>query len=120
MLEKLAKQLVALDEATLTSLWDQYHDKVQRFEPTKRWEEAALILAMIQAVRWKNQLFNVKWDQQRSPAEHGDRSGEGREDSPPARIRGEEDEERGETGSQDQDKGRIIPFRPFDEGFPEE
>ncbi len=61
ILEKLADKLLTLDEASLTQLWEKYYSTVQRFEPTKRWERAVIILSMIQAMRWKNQLFNVKW-----------------------------------------------------------
>jgi hypothetical protein len=57
----LADKLLSLDEASLLCLWDKYYALVQKFEPTKRWEQAVLILSMIQGVRWKNQLFNVKW-----------------------------------------------------------
>lgn len=59
-LQKLAKQLNQYDAASLTSLWDQYARQVARFEPTQRWEEAALVFSMIQAVHWKNQLFNAE------------------------------------------------------------
>ena len=58
MLQKMASQLNAYDEASLLSLWDKYATLVERFEPTKRWEEAAIIFSLIQAVRLKNQLFN--------------------------------------------------------------
>ena len=61
ILEKLANKLLSLDEASLISLWDKYYAIVQKFEPTRKWEQAVIILSMIQAVRWKNQLFNVKW-----------------------------------------------------------
>ncbi len=64
---KLARQLDALDEASLMSLWDKYADTVNRFEPTKRWEEAAIVFSLIQAKRWKNQLFNYHWAQQVRP-----------------------------------------------------
>ncbi len=64
---KLARQLDALDEASLMALWDSYAEKVHRFEPTKRWEEAALVFSFIQAKRWKNQLFNHHWSQQMRP-----------------------------------------------------
>ncbi|WP_461209844.1 hypothetical protein [Desulfocurvus sp. DL9XJH121] len=62
-LEKIARQLLAFDEASLTSLWEKYAAIVQNFEPTKRWEEAATIFGLIQGVRWKNQLFNYHWKQ---------------------------------------------------------
>lgn len=61
ILEKLADKLLSLDEASLVALWNKYYKQVQRFEPSKRWERSVIILSMIQAVRWKNQLFNLKW-----------------------------------------------------------
>jgi hypothetical protein len=57
-LQKLARQLNQYDASSLSSLWDNYANLVKHFEPTKRWEEAALTFCMIQAVHWKNQLFN--------------------------------------------------------------
>ncbi|THB66943.1 MAG: hypothetical protein D6E12_09580 [Desulfovibrio sp.] len=67
VLTKLAKQLNAFDEASLMALWDKYAEAVTRFEPTKRWEEAALVLGFIQALRWKNQLFNYHWADKSRP-----------------------------------------------------
>lgn len=58
MLQKMARQLNAYDEASLIALWDKYATIVERFEPTRRWEEAAIVFSLIQAVRLKNQLFN--------------------------------------------------------------
>ena len=58
MLEKMAAKLNEYDEASLMSLWETYARRVYEFEPGRRWEEAALALCLIQAVRWKNQLFN--------------------------------------------------------------
>ncbi len=58
---KLARQLESFDEASLMNLWERYAAIVSHFEPTKRWEEAALVLSLIQAKRWKNQLFNQEW-----------------------------------------------------------
>lgn len=60
MLLKMAHQLNAYDEASLMSLWNKYAEIVDRFESSKRWEEAALVFSLIQAVRWKNQLFNLR------------------------------------------------------------
>lgn len=65
MLLKLAKQLDSLDEASLMALWSKYANITSRFEPTKRWEESCLVFSLIQAKRWKNQLFNYNWSQQR-------------------------------------------------------
>ena len=58
ILKKLADRLNGLDEASLISLWDKYYEKVQKFTPSRQWEEDILILSLIQSVRWKNQLFN--------------------------------------------------------------
>ena len=67
LLIKMARQLDALDEASLLALWDKYAVIVSHFEPTKRWEEAALVFSFIQAKRWKNQLFNHSWAAQMHP-----------------------------------------------------
>lgn len=67
LLLKLARQLDALDEASLMGLWSKYATLTTRFEPTKRWEDACLVFSLIQAKRWKNQLFNYSWSQQRLP-----------------------------------------------------
>lgn len=58
MLEKVAKQLCAYDQSSLSQLWPKYEAKVRAFEPTKEWEEAVVIFCIIQAIRMKNQLFN--------------------------------------------------------------
>ena len=64
MLLRLARQLDALDESSLMALWEKYAAIVAQFEPSRRWEEAALVLSFIQAKRWKNQLFNYHWARQ--------------------------------------------------------
>jgi hypothetical protein len=64
MLLRLARQLDALDESSLMGLWEKYAAIVARFEPSRRWEEAALVLSFIQGKRWKNQLFNYHWARQ--------------------------------------------------------
>ena len=46
LLIKMARQLDALDEASLLALWDKYAVIVSHFEPTKRWEEAALVFSV--------------------------------------------------------------------------
>lgn len=71
VLQKMARQLNAYDEASLMSLWEKYATVVQNFEPTKRWEEAALVFGLIQSLRWKNQLFNHHWAEQSRPAPGG-------------------------------------------------
>lgn len=67
-LAKLARQLVAFDEASLMDLWEKYAEAVRQFEPTRRWEESVLIFGLIQAVRMKNQLFNHNLAASRRPA----------------------------------------------------
>lgn len=67
LLLKMARQLDSLDEASLMSLWSKYATMTSRFEPSKRWEEACLVFSLIQAKRWKNQLFNYSWSQRRLP-----------------------------------------------------
>ena len=69
VLLKLAKQLRAFDEASLMALWDKYAEAVSRFEPSQRWEESVLVLAMIQGMRFKNQLFNYHWAEGRQPGQ---------------------------------------------------
>ncbi|MFW5837897.1 MAG: hypothetical protein ACOCVM_07795 [Desulfovibrionaceae bacterium] len=69
LLQKIAKQINAFDEASLMALWDKYADQVSRFEPTRRWEEAAIVFGIIQAMRMKNQLFNYSWAQTSRPPE---------------------------------------------------
>ncbi|MBQ9407373.1 MAG: hypothetical protein IJU37_11645 [Desulfovibrio sp.] len=64
MLLRLARQLDGIDEASLMALWSKYATTVSRFEPTKAWEEAALVFSLIQAKHWKNQLFNYQWARQ--------------------------------------------------------
>nr|WP_209280224.1 hypothetical protein [Desulfobaculum xiamenense] len=55
---KLARQLLAYDEASLVNLWEKYAEIVESYEPTARWEEAVVVLGMIQSVRFRNQLIN--------------------------------------------------------------
>lgn len=64
---KLARQLVAFDEASLMDLWERYAEGVRQFEPTRRWEETALVFGLIQSVRMKNQLFNYNLADSRRP-----------------------------------------------------
>lgn len=63
----MAEQLAALDEASLTSLWDKYEAVVRDFQPTKKWEHAVMVLGMIQTLRWKNHLFNHHWAARQKP-----------------------------------------------------
>ncbi len=73
LLEKMAAQLDALDEASLMALWEGYARRTARFEPSEDWERAALALGLIQAKHMKNQLFNyhVRMRQLAGPAAAG-------------------------------------------------
>jgi len=107
VLQKLARQLNAYDEASLMALWEKYAAQVQRFEPTKRWEEAVIVLGFIQTVRWKNQLFNYNWSENSRP----------RGGTPPLEMPGVEDlaEFSGERPA-DRDgakqRAKVLRFRP--------
>jgi len=57
-LEKIAEQIIALDEASLSQLRKTYLDKVFNFEPSKKWEKAVIIYFIINGVIAKNDLFN--------------------------------------------------------------
>lgn len=61
MLLKMARQLNAMDEASLMALWNRYVERVQNFDASQEWEEAAIVLSLLQAVRGKNMLFNTRW-----------------------------------------------------------
>lgn len=105
MLQRLASQLAAYDEASLLSLWDKYYREVETFQPTKEWEESALILCMLQAVRWKNQLFNSKWMEQRTAD-----SEPGGESAPEEASDGGELLSGEQSGEESGPRGRVIAF----------
>ena len=88
LLVRLAQQLDAIDEASLMSLWSKYATTASRFEPTKRWEEATLVFSLIQAKRWKNQLFNYHWARQAQPLGKEPEGAECLSLSPPDRAKG--------------------------------
>ena len=101
MLLKMARQLNAMDEASLMALWDKYKANVRQFDGSAAWEESVIVLALIQAVRGKNQLFNAYLDLARGNAPAG-RNAARREDP-----RTDAEPQRQEN------KGKIIPFRPL-------
>ncbi len=100
MLQKMARQLASMDEASLMALWDTYHSRVKQFEPTHSWQEACIIFGMIQSVRWKNQLFNTLWAEQKQAG-----------NTPPEGEAGSSDEKRSGLISSS-DRGKIIQFQP--------
>ncbi len=57
-LDKIAGQIIALDEASLTQLRKKYLNRLFDFQPTKEWEKAVIIYFIISGVIAKNNLFN--------------------------------------------------------------
>jgi len=57
-LEDIADKILALDEASLTSLWEKYKTRLEHFDSTKEWERAAIIFFIINSVKVKNSIFN--------------------------------------------------------------
>ncbi len=57
-LDKMAENILSLDEASLAGLWDKYKKKMERFETTREWEKAVIIFFIINSVRVKNHIFN--------------------------------------------------------------
>ena len=102
MLLKMARQLNAMDEASLMSLWDKYMAKVQYFDGSKEWEEAAIVLALIQAVKGKNQLFNA----------HMQNRLEKRGGSATCQTRSERTDFFSGKSPQAKTCRKILPFRP--------
>ncbi len=70
-LERLAEQILALDEASLANLWDKYKDRMERFDTSREWEKSVIIFFIINAVRVKNKIFNeqVMLSQNNQPQE---------------------------------------------------
>jgi hypothetical protein len=66
-LDKMAQQILSLDEASLASLWGKYKTRMEHFEPSKEWEKAVIIFFIINAVRAKNQIFNEQIIQKQTP-----------------------------------------------------
>jgi len=114
MLLRLARQLDALDESSLMALWEKYAEIVARFEPSQRWEEAALVLSFIQAKRWKNQLFNYHWARQIQLSQQLQAEGQtGTPDGVAGSAFSLETSEASELGSGDEKKRcQVLRFRP--------
>jgi len=59
-LEKIAERILTLDEASLAALWDQYKQKMEKFQPTREWERSVIVFFIINSVRVKNHIFNER------------------------------------------------------------
>ena len=42
-LERLAERILAIDEASLSNLWEKYKLRMEQFDATKEWEKAVII-----------------------------------------------------------------------------
>ncbi|MDR1776265.1 MAG: hypothetical protein LBR31_00355 [Desulfovibrio sp.] len=105
LLTRLARQLDAMDEASLMDMWSKYATIVERFEPTKNWEEAVLVFSLIQAKRWKNQLFNYHWALQTKPDALT-------KVSPPI-VSDFSLEKQDDRSVEPAQSCRVLPFKPF-------
>lgn len=69
-LERIAENIMALDEASLSSLWEKYKVRMEDFDASREWEKAVIIFFIINSVRIKNKIFNdrvMEKQGQRSP-----------------------------------------------------
>lgn len=57
-LNKIAENILYLDEASLTSLWDKYKTRMENFSFTPEWEKSVVIFSIINSIRVKNAIFN--------------------------------------------------------------
>lgn len=123
---KLAQQLNQYDESSLMELWNDYAGKAANFEPSARWEEYALAFCMIQAMHWKNQLFNAELA---ASAKRGKSKASRNQDKslkdelaslsrvPPGKRQAGQDEDAAGDKSAGSEKGcKVLMFRPVDPG----
>ncbi|MDL2259590.1 hypothetical protein LJB99_01755 [Deltaproteobacteria bacterium OttesenSCG-928-K17] len=75
VLQKIARQIMALNEETLTALLPRYKQRMMSFAPTKEWEEAVVIYFLINGLRIKNSQFNDKIKEFMVTDENGDKCG---------------------------------------------
>lgn len=59
-IERLADQVLAIEEADLTTLLHHFKDRMEQFEPTPEWERAVIAYFLINGVRVKNALKHGK------------------------------------------------------------
>ena len=66
-LNKIAETILHFDEASLTSLWEKYKNKMEQFSTSRDWEKAVIVFSIINAVRAKNAIFNKNLLKNNSP-----------------------------------------------------
>lgn len=59
-LEKIADNVLSLDESDLATLLDYYKDRVSQGEPTRAWERAVIAYFLLNGIRIKNTLKQGK------------------------------------------------------------
>ena len=59
-LEKIADNVLALDEIDLALLLDHYKDRMSQGEPTRAWERAVIAYFLLNGIRIKNTLKQGK------------------------------------------------------------
>ncbi len=57
-LNKIAENILYLDEASLSALWEKYKTKMEDFSFTPDWERSVIIFSIINSIRVKNAIFN--------------------------------------------------------------
>jgi hypothetical protein len=57
-LNRIAENILCLDEASLTSFWEKYKAKMEQFSYSPEWEKSVIIFSIINAIRVKNAIFN--------------------------------------------------------------
>lgn len=118
---KIARQINSYDEASMMDLWERYAEKVRRFEPNREWEEAAVVLSIIQGMRLKNQLFNHNWSQARLPEEARDvdlASLTSPQEKDPEHCEDCESADEGDASAKK--RGKLLRLRPGGESGPGE
>jgi hypothetical protein len=74
-LDRIAEQIINLDEASLNQLRKKYLDRLFNFEPTREWEKAVIIYFIINGVIAKNNLFNRQILEQQKGDKNGSTKG---------------------------------------------
>ena len=60
VLEKIADNVLSLDESDLINLLDHYKDRMSQGEPTRAWERAVIAYFLLNGIRIKNTLKKGK------------------------------------------------------------
>lgn len=117
-LVKIARQLNAYDEASLMNLWETYAEKVHHFEPTKRWEDDTLVFCLLQSMRLKNQLFNHRWSESRTPDPEAGGVDLAALTAPQGSVKGDRPSQPKQSDEKEESaerKGKVLRFKPRDE-----